>query len=173
MDKDIISVAFCRKQQGIRGEMKVSVLLDNPDDIYKISALKLENEPEFHSIDRIFKISGDYGIKLSGVDTVDMALKFKSKYLYAKKSEVDKLKPEDTFYIDELIGKSAVFEDGEVIGTISDIENYGANDIVFIKSTKFKNLSFANIGGIITSAYEDKVMLNREEFFKVCVFDEV
>ena len=41
-------------------------------------------------------------------------------------------------------------------------------------SVEYKNLSFANVGGIILNVDADKnqVTLCEEEFKKVCVFDE-
>lgn len=170
---NIICVAKCNKPQGVRGEIKVTVLMNKPNDICKLTALKTENEANFHNIERIFAVSGGYGVKLSGVDTYEQAMLFKGKLLYASKSEVDLIINENGVYIQDLIGKKAVLTDGTFLGEIDDVENFGANDIVFIKSKTYKNLSFANIGGIIEKVDNDnkQVVLNKEEFNKVCVYD--
>ena len=47
MDKENICVAICRRAQGIKGEVRVTVLLDNVKDITKIKELKPENKNEF------------------------------------------------------------------------------------------------------------------------------
>ena len=44
----------------------------------------------------------------------------------------------------------------EELGIIFDVQNFGANDIIYINSEKYKNLSFANIGGIITEVNENE-----------------
>lgn len=171
MEKEYICVAICRKQHGVRGEIKASVLLDNPKDIKKISALKTENDVFLRKIERCFAISNEFGFKLEGINSVDEALKLKNKKLYALRSEVDALKSNNLIYIEDIINKVAYFEDGEMVGKITDVENFGANDIVYIESVKYKNLCFANIGGIILEVNEDKVILNKEEFNKVYVCD--
>ena len=50
-----ICVAIVRKPQGIKGEVKVSVLMDNPELIKKINVLYLESGEEFH-VKRIFNL---------------------------------------------------------------------------------------------------------------------
>ncbi|MBQ3158488.1 MAG: 16S rRNA processing protein RimM, partial [Clostridia bacterium] len=163
MDNNLICVAICRRPQGIKGEIRISVLLDNAKDISKITELKLENKIDFYKVLRTYQLSDCYGIKLEGIDTVNDATLIKGKKLYAKKSEVDKLKNANDVYIADLLNKVAVFESGEEVGKITDVENYGSADIVFISSSEKKNLSFANIGGIIKSIdYENnKVILNQ------------
>lgn len=172
---DKICIGIVRKQQGIKGEVKATILLDNPSDINKISGVFIENEDVFRKITRVFALSGDFGLKLDGIDSVEQAIKIKNKKLYALKEEVDSLIDSDRFYIEDLIGKKAVFENEEFVGIIDSVENYGANDIVFIKSHNKSNLCFANIGGIILKIDQDNdvVVLNQDEFKKVCVYDEV
>lgn len=171
---DKICVGIVRKQHGIKGEIKASILMDNPLDINKISGVFIENDIVFHKITRVFALSGDFGLKLDSVDDVESALKIKNKKLFALKSEVDKLINAGRFYIEDLINKTAIFENGEKIGVISAVENYGANDIVFIESDKYKNLSFANIGGVILNINfkTEEVVLSEQEFKKVCVYDD-
>ena len=174
MENDLICVAICRRPQGIKGEIRVTVLLDNVKDISKITELKPENKFDFYKVARTYQLSDCYGVKLEGIDTVNDANLIKGKKLFAKKAEVDKLKNENDIYIADILNKVAVFESGEVVGTITDVENYGSADIVFINSNEKKNLSFANVGGIIKSIDFDngKVVLDKNEFDKVCVYDE-
>jgi len=169
--KDYICVAICRKPHGVKGEIKATVLLDNPKSIMKISALMTEKDTVLRKIERCFAISGDFGFKLEGINSVDDALKLKNKKLFALRTEVDALVKNNQIYIADLINKEVYFESGEKIGVITDVENFGANDIVYIDSEKYKNLCFANIGGIIIKVEDEKVVLNKEEFDKVFVCD--
>jgi len=171
-DKEYICVGFIRRPQGIRGEVRATVLLDNPKDISRISAVKVENELFLRKIERVFAVSDGFGIKLEGINTVNDVNIIKGKNLYAERTEIDKLKKSTDIYINDILNKTAKLDNGEVLGIISDVQNFGANDIVYITSEKYKNLCFANIGGIITDINKDGfVVLNKEEFDKVCVFD--
>lgn len=173
MENDLICVAICRRPQGIKGEIRVTVLLDNVKDITKITELKPENKFDFFKVLRAYQLSDCYGLKLEGINSVDDVNGIKGKKLFAKKTEVDKLKNNE-IYIADIMNKIAVFESGELVGKIVDVENYGASDIVFIESEKYKNLSFANIGGIIKNIdfINNKVVFDEQEFKKVCVYDE-
>ena len=63
MDKDLICVAICRRPQGIRGEIRVSVLLDNAKDITKLKELKPENKIDFCRVLRAYQLSDCCGLQ--------------------------------------------------------------------------------------------------------------
>lgn len=168
-----ICVAIVRKEHGVKGEMKVTVLMDDANDFRKLSCLKWQNEAKFHKIERVFAVSDCFAIKLNGVNSVEDVQKIKGQKLFAKKEEVDKLKNENQIYIEDILNKMAVLDNGELLGKISDVQNFGANDIIYISSPKYKNLCFANIGGIIKVVDEEKnqVVLNASEYNKVSIYD--
>ena len=166
-----ISVGFIRRTQGIKGEVRISALMDNPNDFKKLKSLLVEGESEERKVERVFQVSDGFGLKLEGVSLVSDAEKIKNKKLYALREDIDKLKEENNIYIEDILNKTAVLDNGEELGKIFDVQNFGANDIIYINSVKYKNLCFANIGGIITEVNEDRVVLNKQEFEKVSVCD--
>lgn len=170
--KDNICVAIITKPHGLKGEVKVKVLLNKPNDIKKLGSLCIEKEQEYRKVESVKAVSDVFAIKLENINTCEQAAVIKNRKLFAKREDVDKLKSKDDIFIDDIIGLEAVTTDGESLGTISTVENFGASDVVFIKSSKYKNLSFANIGGIILSVDENKVLLNSPKLKEVMVFDE-
>ena len=173
--EDKIAVAYVNKPVGVKGEMKVTVLLDNPKLLTKIPFVILNDSESEIKVQRVFKIVGDTaGIKLESIDNPEEALKLKGKEIFAKRDVIQSLIDENQIFIADIIGKTATLNDGEVLGKIGDVENYGASDILFIESKEYKELSFANIGGIIEKIDNKKnvVYLNTEEFWKVAVYDK-
>ena len=169
-----IAIAYVNKPVGVKGEMKVTILLDDPKILTKIPFLFLKNSDTPIKVERVFKIVGDTAaVKLEGFDNPESAIKLKSCELFAEREVLESLIESDKIFIADLINKIAV-AGGEELGKIVDVENYGANDIVFIDSKKYKNLSFANIGGIIEKIDHEKniVILNKEKFWQVAVFDK-
>ena len=166
-----ISVGFVRRVQGIKGDVRISVLMDNANDIKKLKTLLVEGETEERKIERVFQVSDGFGLKLEGINLVSEAEKIKNKKLYAKREDIDKLKNDKDIYIEDILNKVVVLDNGEELGKIFDVQNFGANDIIYINSEKYKNLCFANIGGIIAEVTENKVVLNKQEFDKVSVCD--
>lgn len=174
MNNEYILVAFCNKPHGVRGEIKVTAYLDNNSNFKKLDELYCKTTKKTYKVKRIFQIKDCFGIGLEGVNTFEEAMTLKGQELFALKSKIENMVDDDRIFIEDLIGLTAIYEDGTVIGEIDDIVNYGASDIVFIKSDKYKNLSFANIGGIFGKINEEDqtVILNKEEFEKVCIFDK-
>ena len=170
MDK-MICVGFVRRVQGIKGDVRISALMDNPNDIKKLKSLLVEGETEERNVERVFQVSDGFGLKLEGVSLVSDAEKIKNKKLFAAREEIDKLKEINNIYIEDIMNKKAVLDNGEELGIIFDVQNFGANDIIYINSEKYKNLCFANIGGIIVSVNDSEVVLNKQEFDKVSVCD--
>lgn len=170
-----ICVAIVHKPQGIKGEVKVSVLMDNPELIKKIDKLYLDSGEELN-VKRVFNLGTEYGIGFEQFSNPEETLRIKNKNLYADKNVVRELLHNNNFFIADLIGKTAVFEDGTVVGKITDIENYGASDVVFVKSDEFSNLCFANTGDIFLSIDEknNQVKIDKEKFMqtKICDQDE-
>ena len=169
--KDYISVALARKAQGIKGEIKISVFLDRPTDIKNISSLYADFTAQEYKVERVFCVGSDFAVKLEGIDSVDKANAFKGKQLYAKRAEIEKFKANE-IYIADLLNKKAVLNDGEVLGVIDDVQNFGSSDVIYIKSEKYKNLSFANVGNIIIDVSEDKVTLDKANFLACSVYDD-
>ena len=167
----MICVAFVRRVQGIKGDVRISALMDNPADIKKLKTLLVEGETDMRKVERVFQVSDGFGLKLEGIALVADAEKIKNKKLYALREDIDKLKATKDIYIEDILNKLAVLDNGEELGEIYDVQNFGANDIIYINSKKYKNLCFANIGGIIDEVLEDKVVLNKQEFDKVSVCD--
>ena len=173
MKEKYILVAFCNKPHGVRGEIKVTAYLDNNSNFKKLDQLYCKKTDQTYKVKRIFQIKDCFGIGFEGFNTFEDAMLLKGQELYALKSQIEDMVDDDHIFIEDLIGKTAVLEDGTIIGIIDDIVNYGASDIVFIKSKMYKNLSFANVGGILLTVDEENqtVTLNKEEFEKVCVYD--
>jgi len=170
MDK-YICVGFVRRVQGIKGDVRITALIDNPNDIKKLKSLLVEGEEQERKIERVFQVSDGFGLKLENINFVADAEKIKNKKLFALRIEMDKLKNDKDIYIEDILNKTAILDTGEELGEIFDVQNFGANDIIYINSEKYKNLCFANIGGIILEVKETKVVLSKQEFDKVSVCD--
>ena len=75
-------------------------------------------------------------LKLDGVDTVEDAERFRSKYLYIPRSEGRKLEDGEYYWAD-IIGCDAVFSDnGKKLGVIDSIIDTKSNDVYVVKTDK-------------------------------------
>ena len=84
--------------------------------------------------------------------------------LVAKKEELGEL-PEGVYYVADLIGLTVETDDGEVIGTVSDVINTGANDIYEVKREDKKPLLIPVIDDVVlnVSLEEGKILVHLME----------
>lgn len=114
---------------GLKGEIKI---FPTTDDIKR-----------FNDINTVFIKENKYSISslrynknfvylfLKDIDTIDKAQKFKGQEMFIDETELREL-ADDEYMIDDLIGLD-VYVDDKKYGTVSDVLNYSANDVLTVK----------------------------------------
>ncbi|HEX2897478.1 MAG TPA: ribosome maturation factor RimM, partial [candidate division Zixibacteria bacterium] len=85
------------------------------------------------------------------INTPEDASRLTNRYLAVLRNDVVK-PPENSFYIFDLVG-SEVFDEktGQKVGTISDVEEYPANDVYVITTEEGKKLNLAAVKQFVKS----------------------
>lgn len=114
---------------GLKGEIKI---FPTTDDIKR-----------FNDINTVFIKENKYSISslrynknfvylfLKDIDTIDKAQKFKGQEMFIDETELREL-ADDEYMIYDLIGLD-VYVDDKKYGTVSDVLNYSANDVLTVK----------------------------------------
>ena len=129
--RENLIVGTILKPQGIRGELKVKPYTDSPEDFKEFRNLYLDGEKR-----RVLSVRvGDgmvfLGLGLSGVPDRNAAELLRGKNLELDRDEAPE--PEEgRYYIVDLLGLAVVTEEGEEIGTLTDIRQ-AASDIYTIQ----------------------------------------
>ncbi len=153
MDKEkrLILVGVISSAHGIKGDIVVKSYTQDIKDICKYHLFD-ENGNQIKLKFLKLRSSSTLICKLDGSNTRDAAENCIGTNLYSTRDNFPKLK-ENEFYISDIEGKGVFNEEGDVIGIISCLVNYGAGDIAEIKfndgSTElvpFTNEFFPNIG---------------------------
>ncbi|MBE6055020.1 MAG: 16S rRNA processing protein RimM [Clostridium sartagoforme] len=131
--KDILRVGKIVNTHGLKGEVKVIPLTDDP---------KRYNELDFVIIDGVErKIQGcKYQkdrviVKIEGINTIEEAEKYKNKYMEIPREYAVPLE-EDTYYIADIIGCSVYDTDGKSLGEVYDVIQTKNNDVYWIRKPK-------------------------------------
>jgi len=130
---------------GVRGELKIIPLVDDANDLldytyYFIDDKKYEVEAvRFH---KNFAL-----IKLNGIDDINLAERFKGKFLELSREELKPL-PEGRYYICDLMGLKVLDETLGELGMINEVFNTGSND-VYVVNYKDKPLCIPDIDGVV------------------------
>lgn len=126
---------------GIRGEAKVISSTDFPE-------LRFEEGSVLHiiqsgervpaatvEVERARMHKNTYIVKFKQFDDINDVEKFKGFLLKITASQLVEL-PQDEYYFDEIVGCKVLTEEGEELGTVSEILTPGANDVWVVKRTK-------------------------------------
>lgn len=137
---------------GVRGELKVEPLTDNPERYKILEQVYLEDRKKnytLYDVEFVRFHKGNVLIKLAGIDDMDAAKLVKNQHLAINKSDRMPLE-EGAYYIDDLIGLQ-VFEDDRPIGVLKDVLQPGANDVYVLDSTIYPDLYIPALKSVILS----------------------
>ena len=119
---------------GIKGEVKVKSFTEYAEDIGSYGPL----EDKSGSRKFIVKVTGHskelLRVKVKGIDDRDQAEALIGTELYIDRSALPELEAEDEFYQTDLIGLDVRLADGSSVGEIVGIYNFGAGELLEIKS---------------------------------------
>jgi 16S rRNA processing protein RimM len=111
---------------GLKGELKIYHYSDNKERFEELTKVLLENIP--YEIKSVRYVKETVVLKLHGIDDRSQAEKYKGKNVYIDREDLRTL-PEDTYYIFELIGLRVVEENGNFLGTVSNVIQNRAHDL--------------------------------------------
>lgn len=137
---------------GVRGELKVEPLTDNPERYKILEQVYLEDRKKnytLYDVEFVRFHKGNVLVKLAGIDDMDAAKLVKNQHLAINKSDRMPLE-EGAYYIDDLIGLQ-VFEDDRPIGVLKDVLQPGANDVYVLDSTIYPDLYIPALKSVILS----------------------
>lgn len=131
--KDFITIGQIINTHGLKGELKVYSLSDNIRRFKKLKNVYIEDE-----IRNVVwcKEQGDKVIlKIEGIDSIEQAVKYKTKYLKVEREEAVKL-PEGRYFVVDIVGCKVIDENNTEIGTVSEVIFTGSNDVYWVKGKK-------------------------------------
>ena len=138
---------------GIRGEVRVISKTDFPDKRYKegnsLFLFKIgQKEPAELKITAHRKHKNFDLLTFEGIDNVNQAEMLRDGILKVPEAELGELE-ENEFYFHEIIGCTVFTDEGEEVGTITEVLTPGANDVWVIKRKQGKDVLIPYIGQIV------------------------
>lgn len=135
---------------GIKGEVKVYPLTDDVMRFKRLKFVFVKNDETYNRVDiESVKFLKDFPIlKLSGINTMNDAEKYKEVYIYVDRDNAVKL-PEDTYFIADLIGIDVETIEGEKVGKITSVFSTGSNDVYEIRMDDGKDILLPAIKDVV------------------------
>lgn len=161
-----IAIAKITKPHGIKGEVRVTVLLDSPELFCRVKTAYLE--------DMKVKIAARKGgegaiAKIENVLTRDDAELLRGKTLYVERADAENLKKNE-YFVDDLVGLT-LYAGEKPVGVITEIYKGGRTaDVIEIGGEKGVMIPYLKRLNAVVSLKEGKMTVDEQVFNEVAVY---
>ena len=132
--EDLLQVGVITSTHGVRGEVKVFPTTDDAARFKKLKNVILDTGKEKLGLEiagvKFFK--NMVILKFKEFDNINDVEKYRQKGLFVTRENAVKLK-KDEYFIADLIGLAVCTDDGEELGTLTDVLQTGANDVYTVR----------------------------------------
>ena len=129
----MILLAIIASAHGIQGAVKVKTFTQVPTNIFDYGPLRNEKGQTF-SLKLVREVSANSLImKIDGITDRNQAESLRGTKLFVERHRLPDL-PEEEFYYSDLIGLSVKDLNGDLIGVLDALGNYGAGDFLEISA---------------------------------------
>ena len=167
--KPELTIGRVLKPRGLKGELKIQMYSSNPDLLRGFSGV-VKIDGATYRVQK-FMCECEFGyILLDGIDSFEKADALRGKELTVNRAELPPL-GNGEHYIVDIIGLD-VFVDGNKIGIISDVQQFGSADVYTVR-TNDGSLSFPALKQLIkrVDVEEGVMMLDGVIFDRVVVYN--
>ena len=125
------------RAHGIRGEISVTVLTDFPERFETTEWIYLGNEFEAtpYRIEKSRWHQKNVLLTLTGITDRTEAERLRGQYVQVPIEDATPL-PEGSYYLYQLVGLKVITVEGQLLGTIAEVLETGANDVYVVKGDK-------------------------------------
>lgn len=146
MEQKRIAIGRIVNTRGLKGEVKVLPMVDDLDLFESIESVMIDGKKFEIEGTKYFK--GNVILKLSGIDTIEEAENYKTKKIDIFEADLPALE-DGIYYVKDLLGLTVETEDGESLGTITDVFKTGSNDVYTVKPTEGKEIYLPAIKDVV------------------------
>lgn len=160
MNLNLVGVAT--KPQALKGQFRIKPEILNLKEFKRFKSLTIDNKE--YEIEAVTLRDTFVIVKLKGVDTCEQAETFRNKKVFAEMDVV----VDDNFDIVNF----TVEIDGDAIGKVAEINNFGSKDICTITTNKGE-IMLPIIDKLIVSINKEKlvVVMDKNIFAEVAVYE--
>ncbi|HPI62691.1 MAG TPA: ribosome maturation factor RimM [Alphaproteobacteria bacterium] len=156
-----ILIASIKGVHGVKGLLKLDCFLEDPATLPDFNPL-LNQAQDRQFFVELKQFSGKYCLaKIEGIDSREQAQALIGLDLYALRASLQPLPDDNEFYIADLLQLPVFTRDGQLLGIIKQVLNFGAGDILQIEAAKDQQeilIPFTNQLIPLVDLVEKKVM---------------
>ena len=145
-DADYVCVGVLTKPHGVRGAVKVFPMTDDVKRFKKGQEFLLQGKKQTFpvKVETVQFFKQMVILKFEGIDTPEQIETYReAKLLVDKEHRVGLKKGE--YFISDIIGLSVVSDEGQPIGSVTDVLSTGANEVLVIEAEDGREYLFPSI----------------------------
>ncbi len=156
--KPYLEIAKIINTHGVHGAVKLEPWCDSPETLKKIKTLYLANGTAYETSGFKLLNGGFVVLSLSGVDTVEAAVKLKNKVLSARREDIPLKK--GSHFIEDLIGLPVIdLNTGTVYGTLSEVIRPALQEIYVVKTEDGRTVMLPNVPAFVDHADDEAIYI--------------
>ncbi|MGV8025077.1 MAG: ribosome maturation factor RimM [Anaerolineaceae bacterium] len=160
-----LSIGKIRKPHGVRGELLVEVLTEFPERIKPEKKVFIGENKIEQQIETVRFQNDALLIKFKGIQDRDEAGLLRNELIFIQAANLPKL-AENEYYYHDLLNMQVKTEEGELLGSVNDILETGANEVLVV-TQEGKEYLFPFIKQVIVAVNkEDNVILIKKQEWK-------
>ena len=170
--KKFLMIGQIVKPQGVRGEIKVLPLTDDPERYLDLEYVFLDEKGETQLEVTGARIREGFAyITLDGITDRDQVERMRNLFLYIDRANAAPL-PEGRYYVADLIGMQVSDDKGNELGKLVDVMQAGGNDVYEVKGKRV--FRFPAIKKVLKNVdiEEEKLTLDSEVLSQIAVYND-
>ena len=136
---DFVLLGVVKGVRGLNGDLRIKSFTAAKENLSSYGRLWDKLGRKSYRVTVTGEAQGDLIARIDGVDDRTKAERLKGVELFIPRTALPELGANE-FYYSDLIGLRAVTVDGEYLGAVSAVDNYGAGDILEISGGPYKGL---------------------------------
>jgi len=156
------------KPQGIKGEIKISSAIDDPEQFKSVTHFYFgEKRMDVKSI----RVSSGFVFALiDGINDRDKAEALRNWEVYADREEI--FVPSGSYLIADLVGCQVYLDDGMAVGELTEILQYGTADVFVVHGKK--DVQFPFLKDLVQKVDVDAktIVLKKTRFNEVALYED-
>ena len=149
-----LSVGFLRRPHGLQGEIIMDLHTDFPERMKSGRKLFVGEEYQPMTLTSVRPHQAGLLVKFKDVETPEDAGKLRNQWVFIKAKDAPPL-PDGQIYQYELIGFKVVDENENLLGTLAEILETGANDVYVVKDNSGKEILLPAIPSVVLNQDAD------------------
>lgn len=170
-DANLICIGAVFGAAGVRGAVRLKVFTEDIKSISGYGPVTMFGHG-FGSgkkvkVKILHNVKGGIAVKLDGIDDRDTATSLRGTKLYIERSVLPKIKEEDDFYFEDLVGLKAKDQNDQFFGVVDGVFNFGAGDIIEVKLSQEEGKNMYPFSDEIVPIVEIEagyIVINRNAF---------